>query len=216
MKVRTLLELTNALDDSLAWRKKEIAALRALISGRLRDHERAVMRRAAVAMLYAHWEGFTKEAALFYLEYVLRQKRALADLTGNFSAMVARRYIREAGQSKKLSVHIATVDRLFAMNTQAPDFFPPKAIDTESNLSSTVLQEIFLALGLSYDATWQTRALQIDGSLLRMRNEIAHGEDCSVDEPTYKALHDLVLDILDWVKTGIENNAATRAFLRSA
>jgi hypothetical protein len=60
MKIRSVLELSEALDEASAWRKKELSTLRILIATRGRAHEQAALRRAAVPILYAHWEGFAK------------------------------------------------------------------------------------------------------------------------------------------------------------
>lgn len=68
-------------------------------------------------------------------------------------------------------------------------------------------------LGLSYD-TWATREMLIDGSLLKTRNDVAHGERLDVDGPTYEQLHELVLEMLDPLRAEIENAAARQAYLR--
>ena len=63
MAVRTINELQDALDSTLSWRRVELSALKGMIE----QHESRSqslpagrsLRRAGIAMLYAHWEGFT-------------------------------------------------------------------------------------------------------------------------------------------------------------
>lgn len=88
------------------------------------------------------------------------------------------------------------------------------AIDTESNLSSTVLRDLLATIGIPYDSAWSGRELLLDGSLLKTRNDVAHGERTDIDVATYDQLHQLVLELIDQLKTSIENHAAGGAYLR--
>jgi hypothetical protein len=69
MKIRSVSELVDFLDEDLAWRKRELTTFRFLM-GRSRPHEREAVLRAAVCVLYAHWEGFVKNGATGYVNYV--------------------------------------------------------------------------------------------------------------------------------------------------
>ena len=42
------------------------------------------LRRAGVALLYAHWEGFTKEACQAYLEFVVKRKLKYGEMSDAF------------------------------------------------------------------------------------------------------------------------------------
>jgi hypothetical protein len=215
MKIRSVLELSEALDDASAWRKKELSALRILIASRGRLHEQAALRRAAVPLLYAHWEGFAKEAATYYLQLVARQKLRYRELTPCFIAIGARGRIRQAADSRRMSVHIPIVQFFLHGLDDEARFAPDGAIDTESNLSSTVLRDLLATIGVPYDSAWSAKELLLDGSLLKTRNDVAHGDRVDVDALTYDQLHDFVVDLLDQMKASIENQAATRAYLRS-
>lgn len=69
-----------------------------------------------------------------------------------------------------------------------------------------------LCLGLDYDSKWSSRELLIDGSLLKNRNEIAHGTKIHIDEDTYGQLHDLVIDMLNHFREIIEKAAELRSY----
>ena len=85
MSIRTLEQLYDKLSDELTWRKKELTSLKLLSesSGIATDRQIALLR-ALVALLYAHWEGFIKNASSAYIEYVsfqrLRYDRAFKKL----------------------------------------------------------------------------------------------------------------------------------------
>ena len=66
MRIRSLDELNRFLDNDLAWRKKELTTINFMVS-RSREHERGILLRAAICVLYAHWEGFIRNAATSYI-----------------------------------------------------------------------------------------------------------------------------------------------------
>ena len=215
MKVRGPSELVQALDNAVAWRKREISSLHLLISGSLREHERSTLRRAAVPILYSHWEGFTKEAAEVYLELVSRQKLCYRELKTNFLAIACRATVSEAARTRSASIRAQLVDFLVYNQDHRAKFSVAGTIDTESNLNSKVLSNLLLTIGFAEDRFWDGKYLLIDGSLLKNRNEIAHGTAAQIDQATYDQLHELVLEMLEYVKTSIENAALSRSYLRT-
>ena len=86
MSIRTLIELGEFLDSELSWRKKELTTLRFLVR-RTRRHEVNALLRAAICMLYAHWEGFVKAAATGYVCYVNTRRLKYRELSPNFVAL---------------------------------------------------------------------------------------------------------------------------------
>lgn len=97
MSIRTLEHLSDALARDLAWRKKELAALRFACKATKQKDTLNGLYRSSVAMLYAHWEGFIKNASAAYLEYVHFQRLRLAELAPNFAAVAARSMLRAGG-----------------------------------------------------------------------------------------------------------------------
>ena len=213
MNIRSLYELSERLEENLAWRKKELSALFLLIQG-ARDHQRFALRRAAVAILYAHWEGFVKTSADFYLELVARQGHRYRELKTNFVTLACRNALIDAGISKKTYIQAQVVDFLI-LNQDEKCNFPFKGILSTSNLNAEVLRDIFFTTGLTYEAFWASKEPLLDGSLLRLRNDIAHGRRVIVDQQTYDQLHNLVVDLITFFKDTIENAAAQKAYLRA-
>ena len=214
MKVRNLLALSEAIDNSLAWRKKELTSLRIIIEASRRDHERNLLIRAAMPVLYAHWEGFTKEASQLYLKFVSQQGLKFCELKENFFALAARGRIRQASGAQRVSAHLCLVSFILESQNKDIKFLAKSSIDTRSNLSSSVFKEIMLCLGLKYDSSWVSRELLVNGSLLKNRNDIAHGKNVIIDEDTYHQLHSLVIEMLNHFRNIIENAANLKSYLK--
>lgn len=111
MRIRSLDQLVQFLDDELAWRKKELTTLKFML-GKSRKRESVLLLRAALCVLYAHWEGFVKAAATSYVSFVSTRGLRYRDLTPNFVALGLRREISEAGLSNLPTVHTTLATKL--------------------------------------------------------------------------------------------------------
>ena len=212
--IRTLNDLSTELASALAWRKKELSALYFAVS-RSRAHEAAALRRASVPILYAHWEGFVKQAASFYLELVARKKLTYRQLRTNFVAIACRQALRDVAASDKIEIHGQLVDFLILNQDERARIPFDRVVDTKSNLNSSVLRNIIFTIGVPYSTIWTTKEPLIDGGLLKMRNDIAHGKKFEVDHDSFEQLYRLIIDgLLDQIKDTIENAAATEIYLR--
>jgi MAE_28990/MAE_18760-like HEPN len=214
MKVRSAGELSQRLAEELGWRKKELTALKFIIEKETRPHNRKALLRASVPILYAHWEGFTKLAGTLYVELVSRQKLKYSELAPNFLAIACKKALNDAA-SAKFAVIANQVVEFFLYNMEDQATLPRKdVVDTEANLSSTVLKNIFCTIGLTYVAQFSTRELFIDGVLLDNRNRIAHGERTELDFESYQEMHTTVIELLSSAKELIENAAALQVYRR--
>jgi hypothetical protein len=88
------------------------------------------------------------------------------------------------------------------------------AINTESNLSSKVFDNILTSVGFS-SSSYEARYNLIDQSLLERRNKIAHGEFLDINADEWRTLADEVVSIMNNYKTDIENSASLALFKRS-
>lgn len=85
----------------------------------------------------------------------------------------------------------------------------------KSNLSSEVLREIAYILGLDYKE-YETKAKLIDETLLKNRNEVAHGKYLLIDVEQFVELHKTIIDLLDLFSNQISNAASTQAYKRTS
>ena len=212
-KIRTIEHLQQVLDDELAWRKKELAVIKSLVTMRSSMEMTKCHIRAGVALIYAHWEGFIKAATTAYLTYVASQRLTYSELTDNFVAFASKRLLNEARDSNKMIVYAKVVE-LFTSGRDSRCILPTE-IKTKSNLSSEVLKEIVYTLGLDY-GDYATKANFIDETLVGNRNSIAHGNYLLVEISDFIELHGIVIDLLNIFSNQISNAASTKAYKRDA
>lgn len=213
MKIRTSEQLISAIATEAAWRKRELSELKLLIAGASQNQTRqAVLIRAGVALLYAHWEGFVKAAAQLYLEFVAMQRCRNAELADNVLAITLRSKLLVAQGAKKIGAHRSIVE-FFRQHMEKRSTLPKKdIINTESNLSSAVLSEILSTLGLPR-ADYEAKFHLIDNQLVAKRNHIAHGNDLTVDAAGYLELHYEISKLMTLFRNQLENAAVTRDYL---
>jgi hypothetical protein len=193
--------------------------------------------RSGTAILYAHWEGFVKNAATSYVEFVARQNLKYSELAPNFLALAVKKQLNEAQGSHRAVIFTKVVDFLitgleskclnqrYEPTGQAPAGISPQgagnepkeiqwddAIKTQSNLSSEVLKDIICILGLDY-SLYETKEKIIDETLLRSRNEIAHGQYLLIGFDQYMELHHEIISLMDLFRDQIENAAISKYYL---
>lgn len=211
MKIRSIDDLTDYLDDDLAWRRKEVIELRAIAKS-AKAKKADVHVRAGVALLYAHWEGFIKNAANAYVVFVSTRGMKTRELQDSFVALSVKTKLASMGESGKSSVAVPVIAHLMRTLDQ-PVLLPAAGITAEGNLKSEVFANIAGWLGIDLEK-YTPRFKLIDETLLASRNKIAHGEFLSISKERFETLADEILEVMDWFKTDIENAAALRSFQR--
>lgn len=210
-KLRTINQLQDALDHDFAWRLKEVDDLRKAARGADASRKRTFMR-AGVALLYAHWEGFVKATAQCYINYLSCQGIPYRDLRPCFIALGMKARLLAVADSGKAAVGTSAVEFILG-ELDKPAKLPLKgSVDTESNLGSTVFQNIAGWIGVD-TAHYETKFHLVDESLLCRRNRIAHGEFLDIDATGFDQLVDDVLLLMRWFKTDVENAAALGSHL---
>lgn len=209
-KIRTLNQLQEFLDQGFSWRLKEIADLKVVVRGSS-SLSQATIIRAGVPLVYAHWEGFVKQASQDYLRYVTGQRLSYQELASCFVVFGAKKHLAGIVESRKSAINIAAVDFFRNQLNERADLALSNAIDAKSNLNSEVFQNIAVSIGIStapYDAYYNL----IDESLLKRRNGIAHGEYLDLSGDDFRALADEVIKLLRMYKTDIEILASNSAY----
>lgn len=208
----TIETLCDKVDEALIWRKRELTSFRAAVeSARLNPLTQAALLRAGVALLYAHWEGFVKQAGSYYLEFVSDQRLKASELRSNFIAIKLKSEFEGMCKSEKASVALKLVD-FFRNNMESRLHIPTKGVvDTKSNLSSTVLKDITWSLGLSM-SPYETKCKLIDSSLVAQRNHIAHGNHIEIRLEDYLLLHDEVIGLISEFSNQVQNAASVGEF----
>jgi hypothetical protein len=200
MSASTLEELQDALDDNIQWRRLELLAIKnqiASLDGRTAATPRGRgLLRSGVALLYAHWEGYTKEACQSYLDFVAIRRLKYGELSDSFVLASLQRIVGPAmqGDPSAEAKLLEIVRRGPTVRSQIPR---ESVVNTRSNLRHDILREIFRKLGL--DVTkFDTKGQLIDRRLCDQRNDICHGRD---NCPTIEAFIELHSEVVEMIET---------------
>lgn len=209
--IRTLSDLQQEMSADFAWRKKELHSLKTMVLANAKHHTRDMTVRAAVTLLYAHWEGFIKRIGSAYLEFVARQRLRHDELNDHFLAMAVAKVVRDATAASKPAKCLELVAFFRSAGTDRANLPWKPGVNTKSNLKSEVLQEIVTMLGLDY-SRFATKEKLLDEKLLKNRNQIAHGQYLLVDQAEYLDLHGEVLAMMQDFYNQVENAALAGGF----
>ncbi|NQU06134.1 MAG: hypothetical protein HQ568_08580 [Calditrichaeota bacterium] len=211
-KIRTLNQLQENLDAEFSWRLKEIANLKSFIKD-YKPPSQNTMLRASLPLMYAHWEGFIKNSAEAYINFISNQKHKYNELTSCFIVFGIKEHLSFLTQSLKSDKNIAAVDFFFSNLDDKANLHLSEAVNTESNLSSSVFENIALSIGIDTN-NYNSKYHFIDESLLKRRNKIVHGNYMNLDDKSFKGFADEVIGLLRTFKDDIENAASLKSYLR--
>lgn len=209
-RIRTAVELQTVLDDELAWRVKELQNLKLALKSSSGLGEPTLIR-AGVAMLYAHWEGFVKNASESYLRHVNDQRLKYGELEPCFVVFGVKRHLEHIVRSRKSELNILAVEFFANHMGDRANLSLASAVNTESNLRSHVFENITRSLGI--DSTpYSAKFNLVDRSLVDKRNSIAHGEYLEIGAEQYRSLVDEILQLMRQYKDDLLNAAALMSY----
>jgi hypothetical protein len=207
---KTLTELETFLDDAFSWRRAELAALEAEIARHYKNSPDSPLTRAlarsGLALLYAHWEGYIKEACEAYLEYISVRRLRYQELCDELVITALLGLLRrvDAGDEVAYASLLELVRRPNTARARMPR--RDSVVSTKSNLRYEVLAGLCVKLGLP-ESEFVTRKNLINRSLCDARNEIAHGRLYFPDAGGFTNLRDRVLEMLELMHSLLVNHA---------
>lgn len=213
MKIRSICELEDYLDEEISWRKKEMTlAINNFQASKAKtiDH----YSRAAILMIYSHWEGFIKRCAQAYLLYINNLGIRCKDIKINFLSLALMKETDGNSSIKKIITRKAVIDFL-AGELNEKFSIDIAQIDTESNLNIEVLEGICYLVGMDASSFMQKK-IWIDSRLLNYRNKIAHGEKVIYSSLDFdpKELKDEIQNLLELFKSNVLNAALLKSYLK--
>lgn len=201
------------LEKDLSWRESELAALKILVSSSPKGSTtHNALLRSMLAMLYAHYEGFTKFAWDLYLDELesLNLKRSqLHEQLIKFS--FEKQFQKLRGNMSSDSIWTFCTDGFkTAINEVA--IFATK-LETDSNLWPNIFEDNATKVNLSCDVLKQNRtAIKL---LVDRRNNIAHGKKLIVNElQEYQKFEDAALLIMHELAVCIVDSLDNKLYLK--
>lgn len=213
MAIRTAEEFEDALASEMAWRRMELQALKSAVVSLPateldRPHARMVMR-AGVALAYAHWEGFAKQACQFYLDYVAIRRLKYKELRPELIATALRPIFEKSVREQSELLNFAS--GALALGESRARIPRTGVVDSGSNLRFDRLLQILDSLGVP-PAPFETRENLINVRLCDARNQIAHGEFLVPTRDSVLELIGLVLEMLVDLRNSLENLVRTSGY----
>lgn len=211
MKIRSINELQEAIDEDIAWRKHELTNLRNLTQSAKGKIQKS-LTRCAIMVLYSHWEGFVKKAAQIKIIFLSTQGYKYNELANSFSAFAALTEFKGNIPTAKFEAIVKLTSGLDLNQSMPHDAY--KQIDAKSNLNSDTLKEIALKTCINYDKNFQLKENLIDSSFLNLRNKIAHGERVDVEFEDFDNLYQEITALMNLFKNLTLNSISEQSFLK--
>lgn len=215
MPAATDEQFEQSLNEDLGWRRIELSALRQSLHSASRTNPDSpstrALSRAMVAMCYAHWEGFSKNALASYGKLVVRRKPSISMANEGLVVQHMRRLLKrmESGdQSARISLS------RIARGEPGQRLDVDKAIfsDTKGNLRYATLQELFHLGCLPIDQ-FELKANLIDKHLCDQRNAIAHGRETSVSADDAIQLCAKAIELIEEMRSILIGHVRTKGYL---
>lgn len=206
---RTINHLNDNISDEFSWRIKELSDYRSILKSANISQMKSLIR-GGVVLLYAHWEGFVKQATSHYYNYVVLHRYPLKDLSESFIAFSLRKQLDISLSANKISKQIEGIKFILnQLNKRAnlPINLPFKT----SNLNYETFVEYCLLLSLDI-SKFELKKNFIDLKLVKNRHKIAPGNYLEINENDFDEIYDKTIDLLSILKAEILNSAVLKAF----
>ncbi|MCY8995105.1 MAE_28990/MAE_18760 family HEPN-like nuclease [Bacillus inaquosorum] len=217
MKIRDIENLEERIDRDFAWRKMELLQLKMAIEYNNVALSKKTLVRSGIALLCAHWEGFIRSVANYYVVYICSQKIKYKNLKENFLAFKIKKDVLLSGGSPKNSVHTKFLLKVESLKEEVfyikyDDRPFHRIINTDSNLNFELFDEIIKSIGLNN--IYETKKNYIDNEMLKYRHEIVHGESYKDTEYNFTEVYNQVLSIMESFKSQVIDAAEKKEFLK--
>lgn len=211
-------KLESSLAKEIAWRKKEVSALRT--AAKRKTAVRDFVCRAGAVVLCAHWEGYLKGAVQAYVDHVFSLNLPLRSLSPNFVAVSLYKDIKTAALADYpgSEQHCIKFSRRVLLGIDVRAQKPKWKVETGGNPSSDVTVRLLRTAGLDdqlgfSDAEWAATKTFIDEQLLKDRHQIAHGEGLPIDSEEFVKRVDRLLSMVDALTDLILKAALNETYL---
>ena len=159
-------------------------------------------------------QGIIKNIATAYLSFVANQRLQYKELKNNFWSIAVKNDLLGFDETRKSSRHNKIIKNIRNMEDKRAHIPYEDVIKTKSNLNSDVFIEIMETIGLDY-SQYEGNFKLLDEVLLKMRNEIAHGEKpeyIDLDQDRFNEVYDKIVDMMNMFSIQIMNAACLKEY----
>ncbi|PEQ13220.1 hypothetical protein B2G71_07200 [Novosphingobium sp. PC22D] len=183
----------DVITDDLSWREAELGSLKLLLARRdISDVQKDVLLRASWALLYAHYEGFSKTSLTIFYDYATRAIVQCGSLPLKTRVFALGKKLKKL-RTLEIEPFLKQIENFSAEFDSASPEFPE--VDTKSNLWPNVLKTLLEDADINIDALYDHK-VKIS-TLVHRRNKIAHGKRDIVSEISYyRSFESAVYDIM--------------------
>jgi hypothetical protein len=224
-----LARLYAELEADRDWREEEIRAFQNRGAKLENEDDQKRYRRALVLLLYAHYEGFCKFALTLYATAINQSGILCGNADYALAAASLGSLFRDLRNPNKKSdifrhalpddskLHQFAREREFVERTSELEKLPVRitedVVDTESNLTPTVLRKNLYRLGLPHEK-FDSHKDKIN-MLLSIRNGISHGSlKDGVEEQQYRQLRASTYSIMNGVSIDVMKALFEETYVR--
>ena len=138
------LRLEGQIESDLAWREAELAFFREMLAAKKYSEVRTrTLFRAAWALLYAHYEGFSKFCLDLYLDFVRKRHSHCRSLPQRLFIFLIDKEIRKAKNLPSDEIVSFFLNEFTSLRDSAP---LSAQVDTQSNLWPDRLKQLLMQL----------------------------------------------------------------------
>lgn len=172
-------EFNNFLNSETTWRKKEMTYLDSLIFKKS-NYEKEILIKYGILALYSHFEGFYKAAIYKYISFIVSKNLDIKKINLDLLTVIIRK--KYELQTNRLFEHDKKLIEALLSN-KSLDHFELKEFDSikdlDGNLNDSTLKSILSKIGIDNDEL--IKSCSKANWLVKTRNHIAHGINCSTE-----------------------------------
>ena len=204
---------SDYITQDFIWRLKEISDLRKIATSNKEGYEVAA-RKAGIALLYAHWEGYVKFVGEAYVKYVSVRKIRIDYLVDEFFAAEIDGLLRNyVSTPKDLRSRLALVDGWKKIEKERFLGHKEGGIVTGGNLNFHRFSEICRLIRID-PASVIKDSDYLDKNILGVRNKVAHGASITVTEGEFNSASEFVIESMRKFRNQTESCVFKKSYLR--
>lgn len=206
-------EIIRQIDEDLRWREDELAAMKLLaVKSVPNSISTRVLLRAMLALLYAHYEGFSKFVWDSYLDAIEHHGGLRIKHIESLAAFSCEEEFN-AVKGNLTNVNLFCFCRQFSSIMDTPISFPHDKLSTKYNLEPETFLDRMGILGIDCPAMKNHK--ETIASVVGRRHEIAHGKLHDIkDIANYVEYENAILTVMYELTINVAEAIENKSYLK--